>query len=78
MKNDTLLLLCDLLLLWWYILKQGLTHNPTLHFRHLDVVVVSLFFKEHTEHCTCFPSLFYISSWFGWLMEGVGFPCGMV
>jgi len=36
---------CDLV---WYILNQGSVHNPTLHFRHLILVLVCLFCTEHT------------------------------
>lgn len=41
-------------------LKQGLAHNPTLHCRYLNFVLVSLFFMEHTTpNTSSFQGLMY-------------------
>ena len=40
----------------WYTSKDGVTHNPMLHSRHLIFVLVSLFLMEHAWVWILFPS----------------------
>jgi hypothetical protein len=43
--------------LMWYTLKHGVTHNPTLHSRHWNFILVSLHLPEHTRHRIILPCL---------------------
>jgi hypothetical protein len=66
----------------WHMLKQGSTHNSTSQFEHPNFVLISLFFAEHMQHQTRFPSeghcslLSYVKSG-QLLLELVGLPHGM-
>jgi hypothetical protein len=67
----------------WYSFKHGSMHNPTLHFSHLNLICISSFLSEHTQHCTCFPSLgqCWLCQFLRrvvWSVEGVCLPLGAV
>jgi hypothetical protein len=67
----------------WYTSKQGLAHSPTLHAGHLNFVVVSLCFPQHTWYQILLHSkgqclLCLVSNLFSWLADGACHSCLVV
>jgi hypothetical protein len=64
----------------WYTSKQGGAHNPSIHSRHLNFVLVSFFLAEHMRHQILLQHisqglLCLVSTLFRWLVDGACLPC---
>jgi len=62
----------------WYTSKHGVANNPTLHYQHLNFVLVSLLLAVHTQHrillhCLSQCLLCLVSRLFSLLMDGAWF-----
>jgi len=61
-------------------LETWVANNPTLHYRHLNFILVSLLLAVHTQHwillhCLSQSLLCLVSRLFSWLVDGAWFPC---
>lgn len=67
----------------WYTSKDGVSHNPMLHSRHLNFVLVSFFLMEHKWVWILFPSKGQCLLGFVWSLKYAyawglsSFSCGL-